>query len=216
MTMLRVIGFVALASLVAGSAGAEDRAPWTTVIKPAAMTLRSGECTAVRLDLTGASGADVPRNARGAAISIADFDMTVAAEPRGAVVGRYDGERAWSACACPAAAGAMATITATYPGLASRYKHRCKFQSWPEAAVLCPSAVKRSGRRPSASLARDLRGSQLRQPRAAHRGPSSCSPRRVRSRSAGAKPSQSTCGMPLARMCREHQPVRACYLETST
>ena len=107
-----VVGGAALLALAA-SAGAQS--PWTLTIKPNTNPLVVGVCTPVRLELANASGKDAPRNAAGMLLSIADFDMSVAAAPAAAVVGRYDGANAWSACACPGSSGAMATITATYP-----------------------------------------------------------------------------------------------------
>jgi hypothetical protein len=115
MTTRRVSPVVGVAALLALGASAGAQSPWTLTIKPNTNPLVVGVCTPVRLELANASGKDAPRNAAGMSLSIADFDMSVAAAPAAAVVGRYDGASAWSACACRGSAGAMATITATYP-----------------------------------------------------------------------------------------------------
>ncbi len=106
---------VGLTAVFACASNAGAQVPWNLTIKPSASPLVVGVCTPVRLELFDASGKDAPRNPTGNRISIADFDMSVAAATAGAVVGRYDGASAWSACPCPGAAGAMATVTATYP-----------------------------------------------------------------------------------------------------
>ena len=84
-------------------------------LRPSA-PLTPSVCTPVRLEVADARSGEVPRNAAGQRVSIADFDMTVEAD--GAVVGRYDGASQWSACACPRSAGATAKITARYPAKA--------------------------------------------------------------------------------------------------
>ena len=86
--------------------------PWKVTID-APVSLRTGYCTPVGITVLDATTGAAPRNQLGARVTIADFDMTVASG--GAVVGRYAGASAWSACACPASQGAVATIAATYP-----------------------------------------------------------------------------------------------------
>lgn len=123
MPLLRSAGFAtaSLAALLLFATGAGAQSPWSLTLRPANPSLRAGECTPVYLDLFNASGRDSPRNPAGMKVSIADFDMSVTG---GAVVGRYDGPSAWSACACPAAAGVSATITASYPARGLALKAR--------------------------------------------------------------------------------------------
>jgi len=108
-----------LAVLLTLAVDAGAQAPWKLTIRPSLPSLVAGSCTPVRLELLDASGKAPPRNPAGMLVSSSDFDMSVTG---GAVVGRYDGASAWSACACPASAGVSATITATYParGLAQK------------------------------------------------------------------------------------------------
>jgi microsomal dipeptidase-like Zn-dependent dipeptidase len=123
MPLLRsaVFATASLAALLMVATGAGAQSPWSLTLRPASPSLRAGECTPVYLDLLNASGRDSPRNPAGMKVSIADFDMSVTG---GAVVGRYDGPSAWSACACPASAGVSATITASYPARGLALKAR--------------------------------------------------------------------------------------------
>lgn len=107
-----ILSSTTLVAFLALTAGASAQAPWKVTIRPNAASLVTGQCTPVQLELLDPSGKGPPRNWAGQLGSIADFDMTVSG---GAVVGRYSGAGAWSACACPASAGVSATITATYP-----------------------------------------------------------------------------------------------------
>ena len=99
------------AALSAGVGQAQK--PWTVTIGTVA-TLQSSTCTPVTLLITDPVTGTGVRNALGALVTIADFDLTATATG-GAVVGRYSGASAWAACGCPASAGAVATITAKYP-----------------------------------------------------------------------------------------------------
>ncbi|HLG57015.1 MAG TPA: hypothetical protein VI485_16870 [Vicinamibacterales bacterium] len=103
----------ALILVAAGVAHAQETGPWKVLVASTANPLRVAECSPVRIDVTDAKGN--ARNPKGVLISLADFDLSVTAGRDGAIVGRYDGAAAWSACACPGAAGATATITAAYP-----------------------------------------------------------------------------------------------------
>ena len=124
----RLILFVGLTAFFAGAALAQDNAPWTVVIKPNANPLMVAECSPVRIDLTDATSKAAPRNPKGQLVSLADFDMSVAAGRDGVIVGRYDGASQWSACACPGAAGATATITRRIPR--DRSPRRRASQAW--------------------------------------------------------------------------------------
>ncbi|MDB4911158.1 MAG: hypothetical protein JWO39_1981 [Gemmatimonadetes bacterium] len=120
----RCIAFaaVSLGMLLTIAPTAAAQNPWTVEIKPSSTPLITGACTPIRLTLLDATGKDTPRNPTGMRVSLADFDMTVS--PAGALVGRYDGAAAWSACACPATTGTVATITASYPAKALADKAR--------------------------------------------------------------------------------------------
>ena len=109
-----------LTTLLAVATAANAQKPWTVGIAPSTPTLLTGTCTPIRVSVANAADKESPRNPTGQRVSISDFDMTVTST--GAVVGRYDGAAAWSACACPTSVGAIATITATYPskGLAEK------------------------------------------------------------------------------------------------
>ena len=102
-----------LAALLSVAATANAQGPWKVEIIPNTTPLVTGSCTPVRLNLLDAAGKVSPRNSLGQRVSIFDFDMSISPIP--AVVGRYDGASAWSACGCPGSGGAVATITATYP-----------------------------------------------------------------------------------------------------
>ncbi|MEP6689802.1 MAG: fibronectin type III domain-containing protein [Gemmatimonadaceae bacterium] len=136
-----VVCTTSLAVLLATAATASAQSPWTVDIRPSTATLMTGNCTAIRLNLVDATGKEWPRNPAGGLISMADFDWSVAAG--GAVVGRYDGAAAWSACACPASAGTVATITATYPAKALADKSRMPGVAF-QSSVTVPVADGRS------------------------------------------------------------------------
>lgn len=132
---------IGVAALIAIATAAQAQNPWKVDIVTSTPTLLTGTCTPVRLNLVDASGKDSPRNTLGQRVSIADFDMNVISG--GAVVGRYDGAAAFSACACPASAGAVATITATYPSKALADRARVPGVAF-EAKVSVPVAEGRS------------------------------------------------------------------------
>lgn len=107
------LGFM-LSLVVPAIAGAQGS--WTVSITPTLNPLPIGFCGAVRLDIVDRTLGDTPRDPTGARVSIADFDMSVTAANRTAVVGQQIDASHWSVCACQAGtAGTVATITASYP-----------------------------------------------------------------------------------------------------
>ena len=107
-----VLLVLTVCSLAAATGGAQE--PWNVAFN-APISLTTGYCAPIGVTVLDARTNATPRNPLGAGVSIAHFDMTVAS--KGAVVGRYSGASAWAACACPGSAGAVATITATYPAV---------------------------------------------------------------------------------------------------
>jgi len=108
-----------LAFVIALPSTAIAQAPWNVVITPTMNPLPIGACGAVRLSVLDASTNDVPRNSSGARVTIADFDMSVTADDRRAIVGSRIDDFHWSVCACQSAiVGSSATIKATYPAVA--------------------------------------------------------------------------------------------------
>lgn len=103
-------------SVSAGCAAAQS--PWVVTITPTLNPLPIGLCAAVRLEITD-STKQVPRNAAGYRVTLADFDLAVSAPKEAAVAGVYFSPSNWSVCACQKARpGTVATITASYPAQA--------------------------------------------------------------------------------------------------
>jgi hypothetical protein len=108
-----------LAIVIASPSVALAQSPWAVVVTPTMDPLPIGVCGAVRLSILDASGKEAPRNSSGARVTIADFDMSVTADDRRAVVGNRIDDFHWSVCACQSAkVGSSATITARYPAAA--------------------------------------------------------------------------------------------------
>src|SRR4030081_2567330 len=80
-----VVPGMTLAAQSSGAAG-----PWTVAIRPNDSPLMIGQCTGVAIDRGDRSGRDAPKTPAGVLVSIADFDMNVAAVPEAAVIGRYN------------------------------------------------------------------------------------------------------------------------------
>jgi hypothetical protein len=131
-----------LAALLALTTGASAQAPWKVTIRPATAALVSGQCTPVYLDILDGPRNSRARNGAGQLASVADFDMSVTG---GAVVGRYSGAGAWSACACPASGGVSATITATYPAQSLNPKAKVTGQAHKTTLTLPVTAGTGSG-----------------------------------------------------------------------
>ncbi|MEP6692200.1 MAG: hypothetical protein ABJD07_13655 [Gemmatimonadaceae bacterium] len=122
---------ICLALAVGATSAAAQRgdppAPWTVTLTPTMNPLPAGFCAAVRLTVMDGSGKDVPRNAAGYRVTIADFDLAVTAADPKAVVGIFAGRSNWSVCACQSApVGTVATITASYPGRALAEESRVR------------------------------------------------------------------------------------------
>ena len=110
---LAAAGFMAL---MASTGLAQASAPFSVKVRPTLDPLPIGVCAAVEVDLLDGKGGRWPRNPSGALMSIADFDMSVTSSDPRAVGGNEIDEYHWYACGCQAGvAGAVATITASYP-----------------------------------------------------------------------------------------------------
>ena len=89
------------------------QSPWTVTVTPTMNPLPIGFCAAIQVRVLNESGRDTPRNAAGARVTIADFDITMSGT--NVVANRIDASH-WVSCACQGAAvGSTATITANYP-----------------------------------------------------------------------------------------------------
>ena len=103
-----MLAFVWLIPIAAWAQG-----PITVTVTPTLNPLPIGLCGAVQLSVVDPATRDMPRNALGARVTIADFDMTVAGA---SVVGYQIDASHFAACACQGGtAGSTATVTATYP-----------------------------------------------------------------------------------------------------
>jgi hypothetical protein len=132
-TMTLAIG---LATAVA--AGAQPS--WTVTVTPTLNPLPIGLCAAIQVRVLDATGRDAPRNAAGARVTIADFDITVAGT--GVVANRIDASH-WESCACQGApVGATATVTASYPAQSLAESARVPGVTMQETATFAVAAPK--------------------------------------------------------------------------
>jgi hypothetical protein len=105
---------VAACILTAAPVGAQKS--WTVTVNPTMNPLPIGVCAEIRIAALDPGTRDVPRNPRGAYVTIADFDMSVTAPDANSVAGQQIDAYHWSACSCQGAkVGTVATVTATYP-----------------------------------------------------------------------------------------------------
>ena len=105
----------ALAILSTTARAQTPTAPWTVTVRPTLNPTPAGSCGAVSVTIMDARN-DVPRNAAGLRVTIADFDMAVTAPDGKSLAGQYIDPYHWSVCACQGAPeGTVGTITATYP-----------------------------------------------------------------------------------------------------
>jgi len=105
-----------IAAWMLSAAIAAAQAPWQVTVTPTINPLPIGFCGAVHVTVRDGAGIEVPRNPLGARVSIADFDMTVSAPGNRSVAGQQIDASHWSVCACSGAtAGAVGTVTASYP-----------------------------------------------------------------------------------------------------
>ena len=105
-----------LAASVLAPGVTHAQSPWKVTLIPTLDPLPIGLCAAIQIKLVDAAGVDVPRNARGTRVTIADFDIAVTAPDGKSVAAQRIDDSHWSACACQGAAeGTVGTVTATYP-----------------------------------------------------------------------------------------------------
>lgn len=92
------------------------QSPWEVTVSLGLNPLPIPFCNSVRVDIIDPKTGQRPRNAGGALMGSADFDLTVtSADPR-AMVGQPGDPNNFMVCACLAGkAGTVGTITATYP-----------------------------------------------------------------------------------------------------
>lgn len=95
---------------------ATAQSPWVVTVTSGLNPLPIPFCSSVRVDVVDSRTGQRPRNPAGSLMGSADFDMTVtSADPR-AMAGQPADPNNFIVCACLAGkAGAVGTITATYP-----------------------------------------------------------------------------------------------------
>ena len=114
--------------------------PWAVTLTPTMDPLPVGFCAAIQLTVMDASGKDAPRNALGARVTIADFDITVTGN--GVVADRIDAFH-WVSCACQSAKPAStATVTASYPSRSLAANARVAGVTFQRSATFTVSAAK--------------------------------------------------------------------------
>jgi hypothetical protein len=90
--------------------------PWTVTVTPTMNPLPIGFCAAVQLTILDPSIKDVPRNANGVRVTMADFDMAASGA---SVVGRQIDATHFEVCACQGGSpGSTAVVSAAYPAKA--------------------------------------------------------------------------------------------------
>jgi hypothetical protein len=128
-----------LTACVLGPCVGRAQAPWTVTVTPTLDPLPVGLCGAVQLRVVDASG-EVPRNARGTRVTMADFDMTVSGA---SVAGRQIDATHFEVCGCQGgAAGTTATVTATYPARSLAEDARVRGVAFQESARFTLAAAK--------------------------------------------------------------------------
>jgi hypothetical protein len=114
--------------------------PWAVTLTPTLDPLPVGLCSAIHLTVLDSSGKDAPRNALGARVTIADFDITVTGN--GVVANRIDAFH-WESCACQSAKPAStATVTASYPSRSLAANARIPGVTLQRAATFTIAAAK--------------------------------------------------------------------------
>jgi hypothetical protein len=124
-----------------------------------------GFCAAVQLTILDPSIKDVPRNANGSRVTMADFDMLVSG---GSVAGQQIDSTHFLACACQGgSAGSTATVTASYPAkalttspLVPAFQKIATFTLAPAKGTLNPAACMNRISSSSAQTSTRLRRSQ--------------------------------------------------------
>src|SRR5688500_7618392 len=90
--------------------------PWFVTLSQTLDPLAAGFCGAIHLTVFDRAGGEVPRNPLGVRVTMADFDIAVASPDGISVTAQQIDASHWTACACQgASAGAVGTVTATYP-----------------------------------------------------------------------------------------------------
>jgi hypothetical protein len=108
--------WVPFAACLLAATVAHAQGPWTVTVTPTMNPLPIGFCAAVQLAVLDPSTKDVPRNANGSRVTMADFDMTVSGA---SVAGQQIDSTHFVACGCQGgSAGSTATVTASYPAKA--------------------------------------------------------------------------------------------------
>lgn len=136
---------ICLAALLLTSVVSEAAGQWTAKITPTLNPLPIGLCGTVQIQVDDGTGGGRPRNPAGYLMSLADFDMSVTSPGAGAVVGQQVDPSHWSVCACQAGeAGAVATITASYPAKRLLPKERVRDVTFQATATVTLAASKGS------------------------------------------------------------------------
>ena len=127
--------------------------PWTVIVTPTMNPVPAGFCGAVALAISDARN-DIPRNAAGARVTIADFDMAVTSSDGTSFVGQSIDAYHWSVCACQGAAeGTVATITANYPARALAARSRVPGVTMEVSATVAAANAKGTNNPPGCSAA---------------------------------------------------------------
>lgn len=135
-----------LAIVLATALASEAAGQWVAKITPTLNPLPIGLCGAVQIQVDDGKGGGRPRNPAGYLISLADFAMSVTSPEAGAVAGQQVDATHWSVCACQAGvAGAVATITASYPANRLSPKDRVPGVAFQTTTTVTLAAPKGSG-----------------------------------------------------------------------
>jgi hypothetical protein len=144
------VAWLLIATVMVVAPPVRAQTPWTVTVTPTMNPLPVGFCAAVQISIRDAAGTDVPRSPQGYRITLADFDMAVAAPNATSVVGQQIDATHWSVCACQGAApGTDATITATYPARALPESSRVKGASFQSTSAFVLAPPKGTGNPPA-------------------------------------------------------------------
>ncbi len=141
-TPLLLLGF---GGTLGGTAAAQTRAgdgasPWTVTVTATLNPLPIPFCGAVRVDITDPKTGQRPRNPAGALMGAADFDLSVTSPDPKAMVGQLNDPTNFLVCAC--LAGAVGTITASYPANRLSAKARVPGVAFQTTATVTLAAAK--------------------------------------------------------------------------
>ena len=108
--------FVPVVFALLAPAVSTAQSPWEVTVTSGLNPLPIPFCSSVRVDVIDPKTRQRPRNAGGSLMGSADFDLTVTSADPQAVAGQPADPNNFIVCACLAGkAGAVGTITATYP-----------------------------------------------------------------------------------------------------